>query len=457
MEFSTLRDWTRQTILTVFGVTKTVLGISDDVNRANAKEALRVFWEITVLPIVMFLEDEIGHKMLRRAEGMGSDYRVKFDISGVSVLKEDVDSKVDRVLKLATEGGLSLRDAAVVAEWHTLAELAGKIEGLDERWIKSDRLPHGIAVNPPAPGGGAAAPVAADASPAITKDADAEPATEEPTPEEIAAEAAEVERRSAAVWKSHDEFLKTHEAKVSKAAHKILKNYVLAVRIKLRTIGKKNAGAPVVKYVASDAEVKRALSMNEAEWAKAMAAEVMPKIEATLMAAAKELHVAVSGEGAVLAVTDPAIVSFMAAKEVTLAEGSMTTLAKDVQKRIVSVLAGATDATSMADAIREVLEKLEKDMKIMVDQMGARAEMIARTEVNSATSFARTEQMAEDGIEKHTWISSRDGAVRPSHSQLDQTTRTVGKEFGYGLKFPGDGNAAAGEIINCRCTTIPIF
>jgi len=455
MEFGSMREWSRQTILSVFGVTKTVLAISDDVNRANAVEALRVFWEITVLPIVEFLEDEMGHKLLRRTAGMGSDYRVRFDVSGVSVLKEDLDSKVDRVLKIAVEAGLSLRDAAVVADWAVLAEMADSVEGMDDRWVKGDRVPHAIAIDPETPRGKDGTADTRDAEPVVTKDAD----EDERTPEAIAADAAEIERAMLAVWKSHDDFLRKHEAKVEKAAHKVLKNYVLAVRKKLRQIGGKSANGTVQKYVATDAEVKRALAMNQAEWAKAMAEAALPEIEAVLIAAAEALHSQVGGEGAVLTVTDPAITEFMAAKEVSLAEGSMTTLAKDVQKRIVKVLAGAHDATSMSAAIREVLEALEADMKVMVNQMGARAEMIARTEVNSATSHARTAQMKEDDVEKHTWVSSRDGAVRDSHQNLDQTTVKVGKEFGYGLKYPGDGSGSAdpGDFINCRCTTIPLI
>lgn len=461
MEFSEMRNWSRQTVMSIFGVTKTVLAISDDVNRANAVEALRVFWEITVLPIVEFLEDEIGHKLLRRTAGMGGEYRVRFDVSGVSVLKEDLDSKVERVLKLMVEGGLSMRDAAKVADWQVLAEMAENIEGMDERWIKGDRVPYAIAVDPETTRGMDATGVSSRAAAEVVlraAAAEAEAAANDaPSAEEIAAEAAEVERTMIAIWKSHDDFLRKHEARVEKAAHKVLKNYVLAVRKKLRAIGGKSAGSIVQKYVATDAEVKRALAMNQAEWAKAMADAALPEIEAVLIAAAEALHTQVGGSGVVLTVTDPAIVEFMAAKEVSLAEGSMTTLAKDVQKRIVKVLAGAHDASSMSAAIREVLEALEADMKVMVNQMGARAEMIARTEVNSATSYARTEQMKEDDVEKHTWVSSRDGAVRDTHQNLDQTTVKVGKEFGYGLTYPGDGSGSAdpGDFINCRCTTIP--
>jgi uncharacterized protein with gpF-like domain len=81
--------------------------------------------------------------------------------------------------------------------------------------------------------------------------------------------------------------------------------------------------------------------------------------------------------------------------------------------------------------------------------------MISRTEVGAAQNFARTEQMALEGIETHTWLASRDEVVRDAHNILDGTTVKVGDEFGYGLRWPGDKNATASQVINCRCFTAP--
>ena len=80
----------------------------------------------------------------------------------------------------------------------------------------------------------------------------------------------------------------------------------------------------------------------------------------------------------------------------------------------------------------------------------------SKTEVNSAVSFGRQQQMIEDEVEKHEWVSSRDGAVRDSHANLDGKVVTVGKEFGYGLEYPGDPSAGVEQIVNCRCTTLPL-
>ncbi len=456
MEFQSMRESSRQAILSIFGVLKPVLGIIDDVNLANAREAHRIFWELTVLPFVRFLQDEIQFQLLDRIEDQGKERTLVLDTSGVSVLREDIDAKVDRTIKLFAEGGITLRDAATACEWRELAD--SEIDGLDDRWIRTDRIPHEVAADPDKypdratatganPGGGGRGieriEVKADES-----GEEREPETRETEDERKA--------RIDAAWKAHDDLLAKHEKPMAKKVQRVFEQYVLAARKKLRAKAKKDATGTVTKYVATEAEIERALALNAKEWEKALQAASFPAMEKALVEAAEDLHAKVAGEGAVISVTDPVAVEFMAAKEVSLVEGATTTLAKDVQRKIVKVLAKAEEATSLPTAIAEVLDRLEDEMKVMLDQMGARAEMIARTEVNSAVSFGRQQQMIEDEVEKHEWVSSRDGAVRDSHANLDGKVVTVGKEFGYGLEYPGDPSAGVEQIVNCRCTTLPL-
>jgi SPP1 gp7 family putative phage head morphogenesis protein len=83
--------------------------------------------------------------------------------------------------------------------------------------------------------------------------------------------------------------------------------------------------------------------------------------------------------------------------------------------------------------------------------------MIARTEVGSSTSYARTEQMRRDGVKRHMWLTSRDSHVRDTHEALEGVERSVGEAWGNGLLYPLDPNGPASEIINCRCTTKPLI
>ena len=54
-------------------------------------------------------------------------------------------------------------------------------------------------------------------------------------------------------------------------------------------------------------------------------------------------------------------------------------------------------------------------------------------------------------------MSSRDGNVRDTH-QIDGQTVIVGERFSNGVAYPGEGGTApAQEVVNCRCTTVPVM
>jgi HK97 family phage portal protein len=93
-----------------------------------------------------------------------------------------------------------------------------------------------------------------------------------------------------------------------------------------------------------------------------------------------------------------------------------------------------------------------------------RARTIARTEVGTAVQTGRQTAMQEQGVEQHEWLSSRDEVVRGNgpkdkyDHRIDGEVVKVGAEFSVGLKFPLDDEGSesdAGNVINCRCTTIP--
>jgi hypothetical protein len=92
-----------------------------------------------------------------------------------------------------------------------------------------------------------------------------------------------------------------------------------------------------------------------------------------------------------------------------------------------------------------------------------RAVTIARTEVGSAYSIARHEEMKGQGFEKHQWLTASDNVVRDAsepgefdHAKCDGEVRTVGEKFSCGLAYPMESGGEAGNVINCRCETIPL-
>lgn len=92
-----------------------------------------------------------------------------------------------------------------------------------------------------------------------------------------------------------------------------------------------------------------------------------------------------------------------------------------------------------------------------------RANAIARTEAMTALHAAAEEsmrqaidagQVSEASVTK-IWRSAKDGRVRHSHRALDGQRVKFQASFvspsGARLKYPGDPNAPAAEIVSCRC------
>lgn len=115
----------------------------------------------------------------------------------------------------------------------------------------------------------------------------------------------------------------------------------------------------------------------------------------------------------------------------------------------------------LREALSEGLDSGETEDQLrrrVLDFFGgerANARTIARTETFSAFSEGRFDGMKQAGLTRHAWLTSRDGNVRDAHIGVDREVRPVGDTFSNGLLYPLDPNGLPGQVINCRCVTIP--
>lgn len=94
-----------------------------------------------------------------------------------------------------------------------------------------------------------------------------------------------------------------------------------------------------------------------------------------------------------------------------------------------------------------------------------RARTVARTETMGAVNagaFRAAQLDAEargDLAPFKVWLSTEDNRTRPTHMEADQQRTLLDQPFIVGtsrLMFPGDPRGPAAEVINCRCTLLPI-
>ena len=122
--------------------------------------------------------------------------------------------------------------------------------------------------------------------------------------------------------------------------------------------------------------------------------------------------------------------------------------------------------------IREgrALDRVQQDVATILTATGTdhwtnRAWTVARTETIAAVNagvFRAAELEAEqrgDPAPFKVWISTEDSRTRPTHAVADQQRTLLRSPFTVGgaqLLFPGDPRGPAAEVINCRCSLLPI-
>lgn len=436
MEFTSMRSWNRESIMAVFQVTRAVMGLTDGLNYASAYESRRIFGEFLVFPTLDLLANEIESQWLAHIDGPENRYSVKFDISQVPWMQELVDTKIDRATKVFTMTGRSWKDSCAIAGLEVVPT-----DGDEERWV-----PQGMGIPPDQQIKIAQARPAAVVGVAKTGDLGVKTIiTETDGPVGVSAEE---------YWDTYNAAIEPYDEKVAKRIHRVFREYLVYVRAQVQGARTKHLNGLSQKIILTHDEIESLIQTNLERWAKELDDAVGPLWKQLYEAGAGSLDI-----GAVfMHATDPMALDFLKAKSLQLAEGPFSTLAMDIRSKILETLATTNpDIMGLANAIENRLEQLKADVESMIDSLPARALKIARTENTSIYSGARMQNMQLAGIRRHQWVTARDEHVRKHHQELEGKVAVVGQSFGFGLRFPGDPQARAGEVVSCRCATAPIL
>ncbi len=130
--------------------------------------------------------------------------------------------------------------------------------------------------------------------------------------------------------------------------------------------------------------------------------------------------------------------------------------AQHAAKNVTSIL--ATNLADVQKIIRAAVgdnlsvSQLAKQLREFYDGSSFKAYRTARTEVSEAAGFGQHEAARQTGaVKTHQWISSRDSRVRESHADIDGEVKALDEPFSNGLMYPGDASGPPEEIIMCRC------
>jgi hypothetical protein len=106
------------------------------------------------------------------------------------------------------------------------------------------------------------------------------------------------------------------------------------------------------------------------------------------------------------------------------------------------------------------IDDMRRRLTDVTDLSRAQAEMVARTEVISASNggaMSRVRLLGDDAPPFKQWLSTLDGRTRPTHARADNQVVARDAKFQVGiasLDYPGDPGGPFDEVINCRCTVL---
>ena len=136
----------------------------------------------------------------------------------------------------------------------------------------------------------------------------------------------------------------------------------------------------------------------------------------------------------------------------TQAGNKITKVQKTTKRSIANIIkVGMDEGESNAEIAKRI-----RDAGLISSPY--RAKVIARTETHTAANMSVDAAVKSTHVEMESeWVATLDERVRISHAKADGQKIKQGETFkvgGQDLKYPGDSNGSAENVINCRCVLI---
>ena len=495
MEYQQLLSHVAQKVASVLGVPLPVMGILDEATFSNYGTAVEQFWRNGngVLAYLASVEDCINREFLfRLKDERARKYVARFDTTHVEALVDDNAKKLELAKGLAEANiGLSFDEAAklvgltgIETEYGDIAWMPTSTTTASEAVAHADTQEEDGRTPEPLSGDVAGSDDVTGEEDDFPGSNDHESGSNGPTGSDGKAPAGTIVQRAEGDpdpdAEERDSYFKAWEAgvlrpgeiRVAKAMSTYLSSYARAqmkavdefAKVGEPGVGEAKGAGELLSpaQIVSDEDLLNILLLSHAEWVEKLGTKVKIPLEEVLKAAAEDIAKEL-GADAWMDGNDPWASDYLRGQRVRLAEGVNSTLAKQVKKALVEVFERQPfDMASLQDHVRRVLPELQKSLRKVFANRTARANAIARTEVNRAAAGTRYETMRREGVKQHQWVTSGDDQVRRkaphSHRVLDGKIVNIGDTFrdGFTLRHPLDPDGDAADVINCRCVARPV-
>lgn len=431
MDFAAQRIMNRDEILALFRTPKSILGITDDVNRANADATIYVFALRTVKPLMQQIVDTLNEMLVPE---FGDDLELAFE----SPVTEDRKQSLDEYASGIANGWLSVNE---VREQEGLEP----VEGGDTLFLPLQMAPIGTVTG-------------ADGkkkvrTPLTKRKAKAKKTAKvAPTAEKTTAEAAIDKLLESRKHKTTLPQAQKTEARelTPEAKAKYIELYKAQLHISREPLEKKIREF----FKKQEKEVKR----NAREQMKFYTAEQMKGLMQFLFDEEDAVQASIS-------LITPFIREYIKASGnhagnlvgLTSFDAGTEALNNFIEARAKYFAKTINDTTreSLLISIKEGLDAGEtlKDIETRIAGVydiatGSRTQMIARTEISAASNQGAKQAYKQGGVDSWQWV-----VVSPEDNDCLENDGAVVK---IGEPFP-DGDVEPPVHPNCECTTVPVF
>ncbi len=441
MQFIKQMEWSRDVILSVLGVPKAIIGgLEQDVNRATFEAAKKAFFEITIIPELVYFSDLMYSEIFRPVD---PTLFAVFDLAQVEGLRANLQELANAARDLSSAGfsrnelNCRLDMGFEDAEWGNEAFGNGAL------------VPYSQLLNAKP-----SSVVAEEQAERLEQQQQQEPATGSPNPPEPP-EGDNPDGDQRMFIRQFQSFAIRRNLKAlnwRQYAEKTLDPNEARLKRDLLRFQKELADEQFEKLRKND----KAFNRRDIEAILFELGEATQRLEPTARAAAQrsaesgfESLRSDLGGVFVFGLTNPAV---FAAVETSV-------------QRVQGILKQTRDAlrSQLAEGIRrkETLDQVTARFTAVFSFERTRAQTIARTETAQVVSATRHAAFETEGVERKLWLTAGDERVRSNHRVFGQLGAQL-LDFNFMnsvgqsgiLLHPSDPNGPAAEVINCRCVAV---
>ena len=428
MEFSNQREFSREQILAVFGVPPFIAGVLDKANYANAREQRATYWNGTITRMLRYFQGVITYDFFPKIGITGLE--VWPDFESVKALIEDLSQKATIATALFSLGFTKRQ----LNERLELGISVDDLEDPDVGYLPISFLPVTMveeAHTPVAP----AAPSADRGQGQDQIDENGDPMPMPPAKSWVGSQFAFKSRR-ANVWRAIIALTRDIESRFESRLRKHFREIEAEVLANMNSLKGWNLTQGVEKAETS--------SLFDMQFAKGKLIRLSLPLYTAAMDRGGSAVLSEIGSDAAFDRLAPNVSARLAqlTRKITRIDD---TIERQLRESLVEGLKAGEGIPQLAKRVSQVMEASR-----------TRAATIARTETGSAFSSGRVEGMRQAGISKQQWLTAHDEHVRESHANQDGDIESIDGTFKNGCRYPNDPEGLPEEIINCRCTVVPV-